>query len=261
MFLKIDFTKGRGFMRVFPALCLLFLLTGCAQLDTGLPDAVLVKDAALSAEETIWLQEGSQSKITPKILQASSRIKGQSRRELFYKTVDYIRYHFKYDNWYLDKAFTLTADEIFRSGVMGGCSDFALVEVSLLRALGVPARMVLTLNTEWISAYKTNDLLIPRGHVFIEVYLENGWHLFDPAWGVLYKGYDSDIKSLPRKEYFIARSIDFWDAGIRSVADLIKNYRRFVSAFDLSQYTPPRYLKIKITAHHRFSHFSNQEGF
>lgn len=236
---------------VFPVIFLYFL-TGCAGLDIGKLHSLeyfAYKDHPLSAEETFWLKEGLQCKITPKIRQVSAGINGGSRRELFYDAVDYIRYHFQYDNWYLDKAFTRTADDIFNARVMGGCSDYALAEVALFRALGIPARLVLTINMDWMSAYKNNDLLIPKGHVFIEVYLEKDWHLIDPTYFLLYQGYDPELKSFPRKEYFVIRALDYWDVGIKSLSDVIQIFQRMALKFEPNQYRAPHYLETDVKAH------------
>jgi hypothetical protein len=238
----------RGISILFPVI-FLCLLTGCTQLDkrhASSPDFLSFKDQSFSAREKIWLEEGKQSRITASIRKAQGRIVGKNRRELLYKAVDYIRNHFRYDSWYLDKAFMFTADDIFTAGIMGGCSDFAVAEVALFRALGIPARIALTVNTDWIAGYKENDLIIPRGHVFIEVYLENDWYLFDPVYRILYQGYDPNENSFPRKEFLVIRTRDFFDVGIKNLSDVIQIFQRFALNFDPEHYTSPQYVEIPV---------------
>ncbi|CCK81104.1 MULTISPECIES: transglutaminase-like domain-containing protein [Desulfobacula] len=242
MFYKARFMNDRGISIVFPVI-FLWLLTGCGHLDTAghtnSLEYLAYNDHPLCAREIFWLKEGPQTRETSLIRQACNRIKGQKqikgqkRRELLHKAIDYIWYNFRFDNWYLDKAFMRTADEIFKDGVLGGCSDFAVVEVALFRALAIPARMVLTVNMDWISAYKTNELIIPSGHVFIELYLEKEWYLFDPVYCILYQDYDTDLKNFPRKECFVIRVRDFFDVGIKKLSDVIQLYQAFALEFDL----------------------------
>ena len=248
MFHKTSLINNRKISIIFP-IFFLYFLTGCTALDIGKPhfqDYIGYKDNPLSKEETLWLKDGLQSKITPKIWQASARINGRNRRELLYDAVDYIQYHFQYDNWYLDKAFTRTADDIFNAGVMGGCSDYALAHIALFRALGIPARLILTINMDWISAYKNNDLLIPNGHVFMEVYLEKDWHLIDPTYSLLYQGYDPELKSFPRKEYFVIRARDYWDVDITNLSDVIRIFQRLALKLEPGQYSVPHYLETEV---------------
>lgn len=235
MFHKARGMNDREILIVFPVV-FLWLLTGCSRLDTGhsnSPEYLAYKDYPLSAREIFWLKEGPQTRMTSSIRQARDRIKGRNRRELLHKAIDYVWYNFRFDNWYLDKAFMRTADEIFKDGVLGGCSDFAVAETALFRALGIPARMVLTVNTDWMSAYKTNELIIPRGHVFVELYLEKEWYLFDPVYCILYQDYDPDMKNFPRKECFVIRVRDFFDVGIKNLSDVIQIYQKFALEFDL----------------------------
>ncbi len=233
--------KIRGISIIFPII-LLYFLTGCTAINISKlhsQDYLGYKDHPLSTKETFWLKEGPQSKITPKIWQASSKINGKNRRELLYDAVDYIQYHFQYDNWYLDKAFTRTADDIFNAGVMGGCSDYALAHLALFRALKIPSRLILTVNMDWISAYKNNDLVIPYGHVFMEVYLEKDWYLIDPTYRLIYHGYDPESKSFPRKEYFVIRARDYWDVDIRNLSDVVQIFQRLALNFKSDQYDLP----------------------
>lgn len=67
--------------------------------------------------------------------------------------------------------FTTATDVlIHRAGV---CRDFAHLGISLCRALGIPARMVV--------GYVEIEKFLPDFHAIFEAYLEGGWVLFDPT--------------------------------------------------------------------------------
>lgn len=197
-------------------------------------------------ETASWLNEGMQSRITPDIALAASQINGSNRRERLYKVVDYVWKNFSFNNWYSDKAFALTADELFRSRKLGGCSDFALVSAVLFRLSGIPARMVITANVDWMQAFQKNDLLITTGHVFVEAYLEEKWHLVDPTNRLLFEGYYETQQSYPNREYFCLRGTDYWDMGVTGVSDLDSILRKEAAAFKTEKYREPEYKQISI---------------
>lgn len=208
------------------------------------PDFSAFIDKPFDAETALWLNEGSQSRITPAIAQAVSQINGLNRRERLYKVVDYVWKYFSFNNWYSDKAFALTADELFRNGKLGGCSDFALVSLALFRSAGIPARLIITANIDWMLAFQKNDLLITTGHVFVEAYLEEKWYLVDPTNRTLFEGYDEAQRSYPNREYVCLRGIDYWDMGVTGVSDLNLALRKEAAAFKKEQYKEPGYTKI-----------------
>ncbi|MCP3953452.1 MAG: transglutaminase domain-containing protein [Desulfobacterales bacterium] len=229
----------------------LFLLTACTgpQVDPRIPpDFSGYQDRPLPPEVAIWLMESPQTRGTPGIAAVADQIRGMNRRERLYKAVDYVWANFTYDNWLNDKAFTRSAGELFETRVLGGCSDFALAQVALFRAVGVPARMVLTANTEWMAAFKENDLLITTGHVFIEAYLEDRWLLIDSTYRLLFEGYDPAARSFPRNEYLFKRARDYWSLGITDVASLDRVYQPMARMFDLASYVDPKYPATKVYA-------------
>lgn len=198
-------------------------------------------DKSLNAETALWLNEGAQSRITPAIAQAASQINGSNRRERLYKAVDYVWKNFSFNNWYSDKAFALTADELFRNRKLGGCSDFALVSAVLFRSAGIPSRLIITANVDWMVAFQKNDLLITTGHTFIEAYLEDKWYLVDPTNRLLFEGYDEAQKSYPNREYLCLRGTDYWDMGVAGVSDLNSVLRKKAAAYNKETYNDPKY--------------------
>jgi len=202
---------------------LIFSLISCAasgQIARKSIDFSQFNDKPLPADVSDWLQCGKQSEVTPAISAVASQITGLNRRERLYGAIDYIHENFTYDNWYSDKAFTLRADELFKSGILGGCSDYALVAVTLFRALEIPARVVLTANADWMRAHRKNKLLIFTGHVFVEAYLEDRWCLVDPTYRAVFLNYDPESPNYPRKERFCLRGRDYWELGITDVSKL-----------------------------------------
>ena len=185
-------------------------------------DFGLYKDGPLPTCVAQWLQGGEQSAITPRIAAEAAKVQGRNRREKLFKAMSYVWKGFSYDKWLNTRRFLCTADELFESRVLGGCSDYALVEISMFRALGIPSRMVMTASVDWIYQYRQDDLTMTHGHSFIEVFLEDRWHLVDTTFRWLFSDYDPGVPSYPHGEYLCMRGKDFWDMGIMGPDDLDK---------------------------------------
>ncbi len=244
--------RGRGFRQyssaIFYFIILLCLVSCAAPMRPlyQLIDFTQFQDSLISSEVSVWLEDGKQSRITPEIAAVASQISGSNRRERLYKAVDYIWKNFQYDDWYNDKAFVRTADQLFKERRLGGCSDYALAKVTLFRALGIPARLVLTANVDWMLTYPKNDLLISTGHIFIEAFLENKWHLVDSTYRFLFLDYNSTLLSYPRREYFCLRGKDYWESGITNLSELDEILRNKAMVFHKELYADPSYDKINI---------------
>ena len=204
-----------------------------------------ISEVPLQDEEMTWLKGGEQSRITSKIQREAMEIKGMSRRERLYHAKEYIRKTFSYDNWYNATAFQKTADELFQSRVLGGCSDFALVELVFYRALDIPTRMVVTANVDWLLEYRRSPMSMAEGHCFIEVYLEDCWHLVDPTFSWLFSEYCPDSPCYPHGEYFCRRGRDFWEMGIASIHDFNLALRELAGKYS-GQYIIPAYSKAPL---------------
>jgi len=240
---------GRYFLYRAVFFIIFLFVISCASIQgssSGHHDFSSFIDKSFNSEIALWLNEGTQSRITPAIAQAASQIIGLNRRERLNKAVDYVWKNFSFKNWYSDKAFALTADELFRSGKLGGCSDFALVSAALFRSAGIPSRLVITANVDWMPAFQKNDLLITTGHVFVEAYLEEEWYLIDPTNRLLFEGYDESQRSYPNREYLCLRGIDYWDMGVTGVSDLNLFLRKEAVAFKTEEYKDPGYTAISL---------------
>jgi len=111
--------------------------------------------------------------------------------------------------------FNRVAEDLFRDKTLGSCSEFALAQLAVLRAMGYPARLVLTMNSKWIARYQENPLAVPNGHGLIEVFVHDRWYLADPTDFILYENCPGPC--LPGNEIALTRVLDFWDASITDV--------------------------------------------
>ena len=104
---------------------------------------------------------------------------GMVTRTFAYMDAGYIRIqaiehwifnHIYYESGSSDEN-TVASDVLLqRAGV---CRDFAHLAITICRALGIPARMVV--------GYVEIEKFSPDFHAICEVYLEGGWVLFDPT--------------------------------------------------------------------------------
>ena len=223
----------------WPGVWVLFLLTaasllsGCASLSVS-PQAVkgAGSDAPLPDGVRAWTEGGVQSRVTPRIRSVAEACRGESRRERLYWAMGYVWESFAYDPWLKTRAFRRTADVLYEDKRLSGCSDFALAEIALFRAVGIPARMVITCNVDWIHLYRMDGVSLPEGHSFIEVYLEDRWHLVDSTFRWLFSEYDPEEPFYPHGEIFVRRGRDFWDMGIRSLGDLERMLKQAASRYE-----------------------------
>lgn len=222
------FRNARAYVfQIIPRWGLFLLLglgvSGCAstpcELDHAHPGTP-PREGPVPRHVTTWLRSGAQSVVTERIRDTAERLEGRTRRQRLDRAMDYIWENFSYDPWLKTEAFERTADQLFQSRVLCGCSDFALVQIALFRGLGIPSRMVITCNVDWIECYRRDRLVLSEGHSFIEVYLEDGWHLVDSTYRWLFSGYDPGARYYPHGEVFCRRGRDFWDMGIRTMSDL-----------------------------------------
>ena len=224
-----------------------FLLCGCAHLaDIGYPfDFTRFDDSPLPEDVIVWLKGGKQSAVTPRIEAEAKKIPGKTRRERLFKAMRYMWHYFTYDRWLKTQAFMRTADELYESRVLGGCSDYALAQITLFRAVGIPARMVVTANVDWIYQYLKNPLTMTEGHSFIEVFLEDRWYLVDSTYRYFFSEYDPEMPSYPHGEYLCKKGVDFWDIGLKSLDDMDRILREVALSYR-GDFKEPAYPKDPI---------------
>ncbi len=202
----------------------------------------ITEEGALPKHVAAWLKEGEQSEVTDQIKSIAVRIKGDTRRERLVRAMAYVWEAFSYDPWLKTEAFTRTAHQLYESRILCGCSDFALAQIVLFRALGIPSRMVLTCNVDWIHIYQHDGVSLPEGHSFIEVYLEDGWHLVDSTYRWMFSGYDPAALYYPHGQIFVRRGADFWAMGIRTISDLERVLRGMLSEYS-GGFSEPGYFR------------------
>lgn len=80
-----------------------------------------------------------------------------------------------------------TAAEIIESGYWNGCTDRALVFVTLARCFGIPTKYIETFDEEWVA---DPDMKHIKGHIFAEIMFDDGrWRVYDPVKGFLREDY------------------------------------------------------------------------
>ena len=93
--------------------------------------------------------------------------------------------------------FGRSAEEIWNSGMATGCTDYAILFMTMARQLGIPTTMLETAERQWLvnSIYgKKEDS--HRGHAFCECYVNGNWILVDPTYKKVEKAYDPTEISL-----------------------------------------------------------------
>jgi len=183
-----------------------------------------------------------QTAATPRIQAVADDIKGDGL-ERIQAAMRYVGEHLAYDPAENARQFLRDADQLFADQTLGGCAEFALAELALLRAMGFEARLALTANDKWIKRWRENDLATPNGHSFIEVLLDGKWLLLDPTYFNVYGDYEPGAQYLPGNEIFMTRCGDFWEIGVTSVEIANAMLRKKAASFD-GAYEKPSFPKI-----------------
>lgn len=87
--------------------------------------------------------------------------------------------------------FRRTAAEVWESGRMTGCTDYALVFATLARKYGIPTTYLATAERGCINEITSGkDLRKYSGHAFCECFADGKWVLADPTAGITEMSYD-----------------------------------------------------------------------
>ena len=73
--------------------------------------------------------------------------------------------------------------QIIDDNYSSGCTDTALVFITLCRAKGIPTKYVETLKKRWLEDPNAKKI---EGHVFAECYIRGKWYQIDPEMGTIY---------------------------------------------------------------------------
>lgn len=126
--------------------------------------------------------------------------------------------NYTYDQRESVHAAARSADELVRGRILGDCTDYAVVGAALLRSAGVPARMVLATDANWIHAFARDPSVAPEGHAMLEVVGDQGRQWVNPSWGRIHEA--DETGGLPEGYVWSSAGQDCWDMGIRNVDDL-----------------------------------------
>lgn len=146
------------------------------------------------------------------------------------------------------KKFECTASEIFKRKTVSGCSDIGLAIAPILRYKKIPTVYIESANIEWIKNLQEDNenKELMRGHIFLEIYLNNKWYLYDPTFHYIYDDYDYNNLSLPRGYYVFAKAMNSFDIGVHSVKDEKKIASKLLEDFDINRYNNPNYKKYDL---------------
>lgn len=127
-------------------------------------------------------------------------LKGESDPASLRNVVSWMKAHLSVD---AEKAYAWrNFDDVTREGCFGGCADQAIVCGVLLKAVGIPAVWVKTMDVAWIWDFKNGRPFQSwSGHVFLEVYIDRKWQLLDAGAGVLYGDYHPEARILPGNRF------------------------------------------------------------
>jgi hypothetical protein len=150
----------------------------------------------------------------------------------------------------------VTVDQLLKERKLGGCHDHALVYAAVARQLGYPSVMLETASIPWIKQFQEDSekAEVHKGHVFVEVYLDNNWILIDPTSGWYVKdNYDPAEPVIPldksgseqKKEiygyYAYLKGLDSWDMNIHGNPDTQKAMDETAIQIDLNNIHYPDY--------------------
>ena len=146
------------------------------------------------------------------------------------------------------KKFACTSAEIFVRRTYSGCSDIGLAIAPILRIKGIPTIYIESAQIEWIIDVQENNEKkeFMRGHIFLEIYINSKWYLYDPTFHLVYDGYNYDNFCLPRNFYVFAKALNCHEFNVYSVSDEKKVGMGVLNNFDTSEYKEPNYEVINL---------------
>ena len=234
------------------SLLIAFTMTTAAAATEGKVYQGYFENPDYSAKE-LFLQEDSQTKITPIVQEVADEIDGgkslSTLGNIYEKTQEIIPYDREKDTGVGD--FTTSATELIKRGFSYGCNNYATLFVTLARAKGIPTVLVNAAELDWLGEFRKQVKNGERidyfaGHAFAECYVDGEWHLVDPSSGELYKDYDKTNLSIPKRMGYIvyAKSLSQREQGFEDHGDFM------VEAFkgkDI-KYKDPGYNKVDLTS-------------
>ncbi len=192
------------------------------------------------------LENKGQSKVGFSISKFASRIPKITTIEDL-KYVDALFYSFFQCDKHTKK-FACTVEEIFARKTFSGCSDIGLAMATILRIKKIPTVYVESAKLEWIKYVQEKDEKqeLMQGHIFLEIFLDNKWYLYDPTFRKVYDDYDYNNIFLPREYVVFAKGLNCHEIGVHSVLDEKRISINILQDFDTSSYKTPNYKEIDL---------------
>ncbi|MBE7074551.1 MAG: hypothetical protein E7376_01015 [Clostridiales bacterium] len=89
--------------------------------------------------------------------------------------------------------FQRTAEEIWASKQMTGCTDYCILFATLARQIGISTTFLHTAEKYWLQKFKNNETFkYHSGHSFCECFYKGKWILVDPTCKKIQTNYDSN---------------------------------------------------------------------
>lgn len=190
-----------------------------------------------------FLINSKQSQVGEEILSFSQMIGDINSIEDVAKLYKIFKEEFDRDSKQEMEKFKRTTEEIVKSRIYSGCNDAGLVLSTILRLKGIPTVFVSSAHTSWIKNHQeqNEDARKVQGHIFLEIYLNNKWYLFDSMAGMIYDNYDYTNLSLPKDYYVFRKTLNNHNFGAYTLEDDIRIMQEIFKDFDLNEYKNPEY--------------------
>lgn len=165
---------------------------------------------------TYFQQAGKQTQVDESIQQLAAGIMGTTEEKI-QKILSLVQslQSKRFD----DKVFRKrTGSQIIAEGYVTGCTDSALVFISIARASGLSTKYLETIDEKWLREGGGSI----GGHIYAEVYDDHNkqWILVDPM------GAKADIL-FPNNRVLFKTGLDSWDIGITDFNSLQTQFESF----------------------------------
>ena len=130
-----------------------------------------------------------------------------------------------------------TFDQMLAAGTFGDEAGHAVAFGALARACGIPTVWVKTLDADWIRDYVRDPEHFSagwRGRVFLEVFADGAWRLFDPVELRIWPEYSVAARVLPTGRWAYDKGGDPRELVLPCDPRWAAQTRAFLSGFDVS---------------------------
>jgi hypothetical protein len=164
----------------------------------------------------------NQTLVTLEIEELGKKLHHESTQETVEEIFRWIRSRMKITSFNEDIFRKRTASEILASGEITGCTDAALLCMSLLSVNDIPSTYIETFDKKWLESKETAI----SGHVYVRTSLGGESVIIDPMKGIK----DSrwlDVSPEEDGRIIYKEGKDSWDVGIENFDDMVKQSNAF----------------------------------